>query len=177
MRIFTLYKQTMIQIGTVKGFDDRISFRSGVASHYNEGDANAVLLEAIADETPVSARNINSRMHQFGRRNQMVTLALWVRLEAKKGKEKEVEDFLKSGLSIVEAEQGTTTWFAIRVGPSTFGIFDAFQNEAGRNAHLNGKVAAALKEKASELFSEPPSIEKVDVLAAKLADQASRAGA
>jgi quinol monooxygenase YgiN len=107
----------------------------------------------------------------------MVTVALWVRLEAKKGKEKEVEDFLKSGLSIVEAEQGTITWFAIRVGPSTYGIFDAFQNEAGRNAHLNGKVAAALKEKASELFSEPPSIEKVDVLAAKLANQASRAGA
>lgn len=107
----------------------------------------------------------------------MVKLALWVRLEAKKGKEMEVENFLKSGLSIVENEQGTTTWFALRVGPSTFGIFDAFQDETGRNAHLNGKVAAALKEKASELFSQPPSIEKVDVLAAKLPNQAAQARA
>ena len=98
----------------------------------------------------------------------MVKVALFVRLEAKPGKEKEVENFLVSGLPIVNEEPDTTAWFGIRLGPSTFGIFDAFPDEAGRQAHLSGKVAAALMEKAGELFSEPPSIEKVDVLVAKL---------
>ena len=98
----------------------------------------------------------------------MVKVALFVRLEAKPGKEKEVESFLMSGLPIVNEEPDTTAWFGIRLGPSTFGIFDAFPDEAGRQAHLSGKVAAALMEKAGELFSEPPSIENVDVLAAKL---------
>lgn len=98
----------------------------------------------------------------------MVTVALFVRLEAKPGKEKEVEDFLRGGLTIVQEEPATTAWFGIRLGPTTFGIFDAFPDEAGRQAHLAGKVAAALKEKASELFAQPPTIEKVDVLAAKL---------
>jgi quinol monooxygenase YgiN len=98
----------------------------------------------------------------------MVKLALWVRLEAKSGKEAEVENFLRSGLTLVQQEPGTRVWFAIRLGPSTFGIFDAFEDEAGRQAHLSGQVAAALKAKASELFAQPPSIEKIDVLAAKL---------
>lgn len=98
----------------------------------------------------------------------MVTLALLVRLEAKPGKEAEVESFLRGGLSVVQEEPATTAWFAIRLGPSTFGIFDAFPDEAGRQAHLTGRVAAALKAKASELFAQPPTIEKVDVLAAKL---------
>ena len=98
----------------------------------------------------------------------MVKVALFVRLEAKPGKEKEVESFLMGGLPIVMEEPGTTAWFGIRLGPTTFGIFDAFPNEAGRQAHLTGKVAAALMAKADELFSKPPSIEKVDVLAAKL---------
>src|SRR5689334_8054319 len=99
----------------------------------------------------------------------MVKAALFVRLEAKPGKEKEVEDFLLSGLPIVEKEPATTAWFAIRLGPSTFGIFDVFPDNAGREAHLAGKVAAALKAKAGELLARPPSIEKADVLAAKLA--------
>jgi quinol monooxygenase YgiN len=94
-----------------------------------------------------------------------------VRLEAKPGKEAEVESFLRSGLSLVEAEPGTIAWFGIRLGPSTFGIFDAFPDEAGRQAHLEGRVAEALMAKASELFAEPPLIEKVDVLAAKLPAQ------
>ena len=98
----------------------------------------------------------------------MVKVALFVRLEAKPGKEKEVESFLVSGLPIVNEEPATTAWFGIRLGPSTFGIFDAFPDEAGRQAHLSGKVAAALMAKAGELFSEPPSIVNVDVLAAKL---------
>ena len=98
----------------------------------------------------------------------MVTVALLVRLEAKPGKEAEVESFLKSGLAIVQEEPATTAWFAIRMGPSTFGIFDAFPDEAGRGAHLSGRVAAALMAKASDLLAQPPAIEKVDVLAAKL---------
>ena len=98
----------------------------------------------------------------------MVKVALFVRLEAKPGKEVDVENFLRSGLSIVQEEPATTAWFAIQMGPSTFGIFDAFPDESGRQAHLSGRVAAALTEKASELFSQAPTIDKVDVLAAKL---------
>jgi quinol monooxygenase YgiN len=98
----------------------------------------------------------------------MVKVALFVRLEAKPGKEKEVEAFLLSGLPIVQQEPATTAWFAIRLGPSTYGIFDAFPDDAGRQAHLSGKVAAALMAKAGELLATPPSIQKVDVLAAKL---------
>ena len=99
---------------------------------------------------------------------EMVKLALYVRLEAKPGKEGDVENFLKSGLPLVQAETGTTAWFAIKMGPSTYGIFDAFTDEAGRDAHLAGRVAAALMSKAPELLSTPPKIEKIDVVAAKL---------
>lgn len=98
----------------------------------------------------------------------MVNVALFVRLEAKPGKETDVEAFLRGGLSVVRDEPATTAWFAIRLGPSTFGIFDAFPDEAGRQAHLSGRVAAALMAKAPELLAQPPVIEKVDVLAAKL---------
>lgn len=100
----------------------------------------------------------------------MVKVALFVKLEAKPGREKDVESFLMSGLPLVQQEPATIAWFGIRLGPSTFGIFDAFPDDAGRQAHLSGKVAAALMEKAGELFSKPPSIEKADVLAAKLPD-------
>jgi quinol monooxygenase YgiN len=98
----------------------------------------------------------------------MVKVALFVRLEAKPGKEAAVDAFLRSGLAIVEQEPATTAWFALQFGPSTFGIFDAFPDEAGRQAHLSGRVAAALMAQASELLAQPPSIEKVDVLAVKL---------
>jgi quinol monooxygenase YgiN len=98
----------------------------------------------------------------------MVNVGLFVRLEAKPGKEADVESFLRGGLSLVQDEPATTAWFGIRMGPSTFGIFDAFPDESGRQAHLTGRVAAALTEKASELFARPPTIEKVEVLAAKL---------
>lgn len=99
---------------------------------------------------------------------EMATKALFVRLEAKPGKEADVERFIKDGLQIVQEEPATTSWFGIRLGPSTFGIFDTFPDESGRQAHLSGRVAAALKAKASELFAQPPKIEQVDVLAAKL---------
>ena len=98
----------------------------------------------------------------------MVKVGLYVRLEAKSGKEADVEAFLRSGLALVEQEPGTTAWFAIRMGASTFGIFDVFPDEAGRQAHLAGRVAAALMAKAPELLAKPPNIEKIDVLAAKL---------
>src|SRR6266481_2620487 len=98
----------------------------------------------------------------------MVKVALFVRLEAKPGKEADVERFLRAGLPIVQEEPATTVWFALRLGPSTFAIYDAFPDESGRQAHLSGRVAAALMEKASELFAQPPTIEKADILAAKL---------
>lgn len=99
----------------------------------------------------------------------MVKVALLVTLEAKPGKENEVEEFLKGGLPIVQQEPATTAWFGIKLGPSTFGIFDAFPDDAGRQAHLSGRVAAALMAKASDLLAKAPEIKKVDVLAAKLA--------
>jgi hypothetical protein len=98
----------------------------------------------------------------------MVSVGLLVRLEARPGKEVEVQNFLEGALPIVQEEPATVAWFAIRLGPSTFGIFDAFPGEAGRRAHLFGRVAEALTARASELFSRPPSIEMVEVLAAKL---------
>ena len=98
----------------------------------------------------------------------MITVGLLVRLEVKPGKEAEVENFLKGGLALVEDEPETTVWFAIRMGQSTFGIFDAFPDDSGRKAHLSGRVAAALMAKAPELLAQPPVIENVDVLAVKL---------
>jgi len=95
-------------------------------------------------------------------------VALWVALEAKPGKESEVEAFLREGLAIVQQEPATTTWYAIRLGGSRFGIFDTFPDDAGRQAHLSGQVAAALMAKAPELLAKAPAIEKLDILAAKL---------
>ncbi len=97
-----------------------------------------------------------------------VTVALLVQVEAKPGKEQDVAEFLRSALPIVQGEPATMTWFAIQMGPSTFGIFDAFPDEAGRQAHLSGRVAEALFAQAPELFAQPPTIEQADVLAAKL---------
>lgn len=98
----------------------------------------------------------------------MVKVGLYVRLEAKPGKEAEVEGLIKSSLPIAEGEPATTAWFGIRLGPSTFGIFDVFPDEKGREAHLAGRIASALMAKAPDLLIKPPVIEKVDVLAAKL---------
>ena len=98
----------------------------------------------------------------------MVKVGLYARLEAKPGKEEEVGKFLAGALPLAENEPATTAWFAIRMSHSTFGIFDVFPDDAGRQAHLSGPIASALMAKASELLSEPPKIEKLDVLAAKL---------
>ncbi len=97
-----------------------------------------------------------------------VRAALLVRLEAKPGKEAAVAEFLEGGLPIVEQEPATITWYAIKLGPSTFGIFDTFPDDTGRQAHLAGRVAAALMAQAPELLVTPPVIERVEILAAKL---------
>ena len=98
----------------------------------------------------------------------MPTLSLFVRLEAKPGKEAEVAAFLMQGLELARQEATTPIWFALRMGPSTFGVFDAFDDEAGRQAHLNGRIAQALMAQAPNLLASPPSIEKIEVLGAKL---------
>ena len=104
----------------------------------------------------------------------MLKLSLFVRLEAKPGKENEVADFLQQGLQLANQEATTPLWFALRLGPTTFAIFDAFENEAARQTHLNGPIAKALMENASRLLATPPVIERVEVLGAKLPVEALR---
>ena len=96
-----------------------------------------------------------------------VDVGLLIRFEALSGREAEVESFLDAGLPMVQEEPKTTAWFGIQLGPSTFGIFDVFPDEEGREAHLSGRVAAALMENVGELFREP-TIERIDVIASKL---------
>jgi len=98
----------------------------------------------------------------------MLTVALFARLEAKPGKENDVAKFLEAGLALANQETTTPLWFALRLGPTTFGVFDAFADESGRQAHLNGPIAKALMAKAPDLFSKPPAIEQIEVLGAKL---------
>ena len=105
----------------------------------------------------------------------MVKKSLWVELNAKPGKEAAVEAFLNSGLALVNEEPLTVTWYAIKMNDSSFGIFDTFDGDEGRDAHLNGKVAEALMANAGELLAAPPKIHKIDVLAAKTAAKAASA--
>jgi len=98
----------------------------------------------------------------------MVSVGLLLRLEAKPGKEADVAEFLRSALPQIQEEQGTAAWFGIQLGPSTFGIFDAFPDEEGRKAHMTGQVAAVLRATWAEMLASPPSVEKVNILAAKL---------
>src|SRR3984893_4468550 len=98
----------------------------------------------------------------------MPSVALFDRLEAKPGKEDEVAAFLKQGLQLANQEATTPIWFALRLGPTTFAIFDAFKDEAGRQNHLNGPIAKALMAQAPKLLAAPPAIERLDVLGAKL---------
>lgn len=98
----------------------------------------------------------------------MVTVGLWVQAEAKPGKEEDLETLLTNGLQMVNDEAETTAWFAVRLDESTFGLFDAFKDDPGRQAHLSGKLAAELVQRADELLAGPPSIHTLDVLAAKL---------
>ena len=98
----------------------------------------------------------------------MLKYALFARLEAKPGKSADVAKFLETGLSLAMRETTTPVWFALQLGPTTFGVFDAFADEAGRQAHLNGPIAQALMAQAPTLFATPPAIESIDVLGAKL---------
>jgi quinol monooxygenase YgiN len=111
-----------------------------------------------------------SRLHlpqttQDRRATQMEAIGLLVTLEARPGKDADAEAFLKSAQPLALNENGTLKWYAIKLGPGKFGIFDTFANEGGRNAHLNGEIAKALGARANELFATPPQIEKVEILA------------
>src|SRR5580698_6453568 len=97
----------------------------------------------------------------------MAKQALWVMLKAKPGKEQEIEEFLKQGASLANDEPETVTWYGVKLGPGMYGVFDTFDNEAGRDAHLNGEIAKALMANASELFSNKLEIEKMEILADK----------
>ena len=102
------------------------------------------------------------------KRSPVVTVGLLVTVQAQPGKEQELSDFLTSALPLAQAEPDTTAWFAFKIDASTFGIFDAFPSDDGRQTHLNGPIAAALMSKADELLAGPPEIKPVDILAAKL---------
>jgi quinol monooxygenase YgiN len=119
-----------------------------------------------------TAATVSSASQVFGQTSsespQKVNVALYVALEAKPGKEEAVAEFLRHGKALAEAEPATIAWFGVRLGPSTFAIFDAFPDETGRQAHLAGKVAAALMAKAGDLLAQPPAIQMADVLASKL---------
>jgi len=104
----------------------------------------------------------------------MLKHSLFVRLEAKAGKEDEVAALLKQGLQLANQETTTPLWFALRFGPTTFGVFDAFEDEAGRQTHLNGPIAKALMDNAARLFATPPAIERVEILGAKVPVEALR---
>ena len=107
----------------------------------------------------------------------MVKKSLWVELNAKQGKEKELEEFLKSAQPLAEREKDTVSWYAVKMGPANFGIFDTFADDAGRQAHLNGEIARALMSKGKELLANDPKIHQVEIIAAKTGTSASRAGA
>jgi len=98
----------------------------------------------------------------------MRNLAIWAQLESKPGKENDVEQFLKSAQPLAEREAGTISWYAIKMGPGKYGIFDTFADENGRNAHLNGEIAKALFARAEDLFAKPPEIAKPEILASKI---------
>jgi quinol monooxygenase YgiN len=107
----------------------------------------------------------------------MAKLAIWAEVEAKPGKEQAVADFLKSAQALAEKEQGTITWYAVKLGGANFGIFDTFADEKGRDAHLNGEIAKALFAKAQELLVREPKVHKIDILAAKIPGSTKAHGA
>jgi quinol monooxygenase YgiN len=97
----------------------------------------------------------------------MAKQAIWVMLKANPGKEEEVESFLNQGAALAEEEPGTVTWYGVKLAPGTYGVFDTFDDEAGRDAHLTGPIAQALMAKATELFSNEIKIERMEILASK----------
>ena len=129
------------------------------------GISGAQLFAPIADLTGDTSNPTHTAQNQ---ESTVIKNALFVRLEAKPGKEKELAQFLHNGLDLARQEGTTPVWFALQLGPSTFGIFDAFTDEAGRQAHLNGPIAQALGANAPNLPAQAPSIERIDVLGTKL---------
>ena len=127
--------------------------------------SEAQLFSPLYEQTSEASNPIHTAQRQ---ESAVITNALFVRLEAKPGKEKELAHFLQEGLDLARQEGTTPVWFALQLGPSTFGIFDAFADEAGRQAHLNGPIAQALGANAPKLLAQAPSIERIDVLGAKL---------
>ncbi len=97
----------------------------------------------------------------------MAKLALYVRLIPKQGKESQIEAFLKQGAEMAKKEPGTVHWFGIKEDDGAYSVFDTFDDEAGRDAHLHGEIAKALMASAEELFAEPPQINKITILADK----------
>ena len=132
-----------------------VAFGFNPAAHAQ--DASAV------SNAPAPAPSVGNNSTQEG--NTMEAIGLLVTLEARPGKEADAEAFLKSAQPLALNENGTLKWYAIKLGPGKFGIFDTFANEGGRNAHLSGEIAKALGARANELFATPPQIEKVEILA------------
>jgi quinol monooxygenase YgiN len=123
-------------------------------------------LKARAQDVPKASGQVQSAgTNSKQKGNSMEAIGLLVTLEARPGKEADAEAFLKSAQPLASNEKGTLKWYAIKVGPGKFGIFDTFADEGGRNAHLTGEIAKALGARADELFAVPPQIEKVEVLA------------
>ena len=129
------------------------------------GISDAQLFSPPSEQTSEASNPIHTAQSQ---ESAVIKNALFVRLEAKSGKEKELAQFLRTGLDLARQEGTTPVWFALQLGPSTFGIFDAFADEAGRQAHLNGPIAQALGANAPNLLAQAPSIERIDVLGTKL---------
>ena len=127
--------------------------------------SQAQLFSPLSELTSEASNPIHTAQRQ---ESAVIKNALFVRLEAKPGKEKELAHFLQEGLGLARQEGTTPVWFALQLGPSTFGIFDAFSDEAGRTAHLNGPIAQALGANAPTLLAQAPSIERIDVLGTKL---------
>jgi quinol monooxygenase YgiN len=127
--------------------------------------STAQLFSPFSEQTSEASNPTHTAQKQ---ESAVIKNALFVRLEAKPGKEKELAQFLHTGLDLARQEGTTPVWFALQLGPSTFGIFDAFPDEAGRQAHLNGPIAQALGANAPNLLAQAPSIERIDVLGTKL---------
>jgi quinol monooxygenase YgiN len=145
---------------------------SWTLGHEPHGNHTTESIEDASTDDSIGANNDRP----IYKETAMVKVGLLVTLEAKPGRENDVAEFLRGGLAVVEEEPATVAWFAIQMSDSTFGIFDAFPDEPGRQAHLTGRVAAALMQKAGDLLSKPPTIEKVNVLAAKLPRAQTAAG-
>jgi quinol monooxygenase YgiN len=127
--------------------------------------SEAQLFSPLPEQTSEASKPTHTAQRQ---EPTVIKNALFVRLEAKPGKEKELAHFLQEGLDLAQQEGTTPVWFALQLGPSTFGIFDAFSDEAGRQAHLNGPIAQPLGANAPDLLAQAPSIERIDVLGTKL---------